>query len=102
VCYKGTLNERSYAYTSDGTFKTISTTWDNNGASVFSTTKAGILISHFIDDYSTGYSGTIELIGGKGVSDDGCTLTFIAPKEAICSLLFIDPQTEQNDYIISV
>jgi hypothetical protein len=79
---------KSYKYTNDGTFKTISKSWDNNGASVFSTVKAGLFRAEFKTDYSTGHTGTAELVFGDGVAVDGCTLTFIAPKEAICSLAF--------------
>jgi hypothetical protein len=57
--------------------------------------------AQFKTDY-TGHTGTVELIDGKGISVDGCTLTFIASKEAICSLLFTDSKIIESNYIISV
>jgi hypothetical protein len=53
-----------FKFTPDQKFETISTTWFNKGASVFSTTKDGLIRLKFDKDYSVGYSTTFTATDG--------------------------------------
>jgi hypothetical protein len=76
---------KGFEYTSTD-FATISAKWLNKGASVFSTTKLGLLRLQFDKDYSVGYSVTFTSTNGGANCVKPLQFALNGIKEAFCLL----------------